>query len=183
MSETFPKAKFLQRGYDREEVDEFFDIARSAYEGGVPAEEFSYPQVQQAAFELVRGGYRTTEVDAALTRLESAFLQRDRADFIAVNGETEWFSQTSERATDLYPRLLRPRGERFSHPKSGKGYNTEEVDDLLDRLTGYFDQEEELDPRDIRGALFKSARRKKSYDEAQVDAFLAVAASVLMSVQ
>ena len=60
---------------------------------------------------------------------------------------------------------------------------TQIVDDLLDRLTGYFDQEEELDPRDIRGALFKSARRKKSYDEAQVDAFLAVAASVLMSVQ
>ena len=183
MSETFPKAKFLQRGYDREEVDEFFDTARSAYEGGVSAEQFSFPQVQQAAFELVRRGYQTTEVDAALNRLESAFLQRDRADFITVNGENEWFTRTSERATDLYPRLLRPRGERFSHPESGKGYDSEQVDDLLDRLTDYFDQQGDLDPRDIRNALFKATKRKKSYDEAQVDSFLRVATSVLMSVQ
>lgn len=183
MSDTFPKAKFLKRGYLPEAVDAFFGQARTAYEGGVPAEQFSYMQVQQVSFPLVRGGYDTVVVDQALNRLETAFLQRDRADFIAVNGEAEWFAKVSERATDLYPRLLRPRGERFSRPETGKGYNAEQVDDLLDRLTQYFDQQASLTPEDVKGTLFKAAPKKKAYDEVQVDSYLGVATSVLMSVQ
>lgn len=183
MSETFRKAGLMRRGYDPQAVDAFFNRARSAYEGGVPAEEFSYVQVQRASFPLKRRGYDTREVDAALGRLEAAFLQRDRMDFIAVNGEAEWFARASQRATDLYPRLLRPRGERFSQPEKGKGYRAEEVDDLLDRLTRYFDQQEELKATELRTALFSSAKREKAYDEAQVDAYLGTATTVLMSVQ
>lgn len=183
MADEFPKVNVLTRGYDPQPVQEFFKKAREAYEGGVPSEVFSAEDVRRAAFPLKRGGYNTAAVDSALNRLESAFVQRDRADFTAVHGEAEWFGQVTQRATALYPRLLRPAGDRFAHPEGrGKGYDCQQVDELLDRVTAYFDEHQQLEVADVRFALFDSASGTKAYDEAQVDTYLAAVVNVLLSV-
>ena len=182
MSDSFPKVSVFKRGYDPKLVDEFFTEARSAYEGGVPAEQFSAEQVRQATFLLKRGGYACEAVDAAMSRLEDAFIQRDRADHIAVNSESAWYERVADRATTLYPRMLRPRGERFSHPASGRGYNAQEVDDLLDRLADYFDDRGEVTVEDVRLATFRDAKGTKAYSEGPVDAYLGRAVEILLAV-
>ena len=48
----FPRVGFFSKGYDRGQVDAFFEDARRAYEGGVPPEQFSAEQVRLATFEL-----------------------------------------------------------------------------------------------------------------------------------
>ncbi|WP_165217958.1 DivIVA domain-containing protein [Schaalia sp. ZJ1691] len=182
MSDAFPTVSVFRRGYDPESVEAFFEDARRAYEGGVPAEEFSAVQVRQATFTLKRRGYQIEAVDAAMNRLEAAFVQRDRADHIAVNGESAWYDRIADRATTLYPRLQRPRGERFSHPESGRGYDKSAVDDLLDRLAGYFDDRNDISVQDIRRAVFPPARGKKAYVEGPVDAYLGRAIEILLAV-
>ena len=117
MSDSFPRVSFWRHGYATERVDAFFADARQAYEGGLPAEQFSAQQVRQATFPLKRRGYAIDAVDSAMSRLEAAFVQRDRADHIAVNGEAAWFEKVAERATTLYDRLMRPRAS-VSHTRN-----------------------------------------------------------------
>ena len=74
MTDAFPRVSIFRKGYDPESVDAFFEDARRAYEGGVPAEQFSAEQVRQATFALRRNGYRIDAVDSAMNRLEAAFV-------------------------------------------------------------------------------------------------------------
>ncbi|WP_022868423.1 DivIVA domain-containing protein [Schaalia vaccimaxillae] len=182
MSDAFPTVSIFKRGYNPESVDAFFEDARRAYEGGVPADQFSAEQVRQATFTLKRRGYRIESVDAAMNRLEAAFVQRDRADHVAVNGESAWYERVADRATTLYPRLQRPRGERFAEPESGRGYEKSAVDNLLDRLAAYFDDSADITVDEVRHSVFKAARGKKAYAEGPVDAYLGRAVEILLAV-
>lgn len=182
MTDSFPRVSLFSHGYDPQAVDAFFEDARRAYEGGVPAEQFNAEQVRLATFRLKRRGYRIADIDAALSRLEAAFVQRDRADHIAVNGEAAWYQMVADRATTLYPRMLRPRGERFAHPKGEVGYNAAQVDDLLDRLEAFFNDQGLVHADDVRHAVFKPARGKKAYAEGPVDAYLGRAVDILLAV-
>lgn len=183
MSDAFPTTGFWRHGYARKNVDLFFKDARRAFEGGVPAEQFSAQQVRQATFPLKRGGYQIDAVDAAMNRLEAAFVQRDRADHVAVNGEAAWLEKIADRATTLYERLLRPRGDRFARPSSGRGYDKDAVDDMLDRLIAYFDSGVPLSVDEVRLCVFPPARGKKAYAEGPVDAYLARAVEILLAVE
>ena len=178
----FPRVGLFSKGYDCEQVDAFFEDARRAYEGGVPPEQFSSEQVRLATFELKSRGYNIEAVDGAMNRLEAAFVNRDRADSVAAEGEAAWYDRVADRATTLYPRLQRPRGERFSHPTSGRGYACDEVDDLLDRIAAYFDEAGELTADEIRTATFRPKRGKKAYAEGPVDAYLGRAVEILLAV-
>ncbi len=181
MAATFPKSGTFRRGYKPDQVDQFFARAREAYEGGIPVSQFSAQQVQQVAFELKYGGYDTRAVDSALNRLEAAFVQRDKVDFISVNGESQWHAHVAEQATTLYPRLLRPDGDRFSRPPKGeKGYSAAQVDEMLGRITAYFDRGEPLTVGDVRFVLFDSAKGKSAYREDQVDAYLGRMVEILL---
>ncbi|QWW18808.1 DivIVA domain-containing protein [Schaalia sp. 19OD2882] len=182
MSNAFPRVSFFRHGYDPAGVDEFLEDARRAYEGGVPAEHFSSDQVRQATFNLRRRGYDIAAVDAAMCRLEAAFVERDRATHVAVNGEKAWFDKVADRATTLYPRLLRPQGERFAHPKRGRGYDAQEVDELLDQLAAYFDDRGEITVDEVRHAVFRPARGRRAYAEGPVDAYLGRAVEIILAV-
>jgi len=181
MADLFPTVKGWGSGYDRQEVEEFFDHASSAYEDG--GQEMDAGDVRTVAFELTRGGYDPAAVDAALDRLEAAFVQRRRADHIAAAGQEHWMEQVAERATTLYPRLVRPAGERFAPPRRGRGYEAAAVDAVLDKLVDYFDAGAPLTATQLRNATFPAARGSRAYAEGPVDAFLDRAVDVLLAVE
>lgn len=181
MENLFPTVGRWASGYDREEVEEFFERAKAAYENGEIS--MSSADVRSAAFDLVRHGYDPAAVDAALDRLETAFVQRDRSEFVSRNSQDAWMEQVAERATSLYPRLVRPRGERFAPPERGRGYQREAVDDLLDQLVAYFDEGAELSAADLRSATFPAASRSSAYAEGPVDAYLDRAIEILLAVE
>jgi DivIVA domain-containing protein len=182
-SSLFGTVSVLKTGYDKDEVDEFFDHARQAYEGRT-AQPLSAAEIQAATFDLVRGGYDTHEVDAALDRLESAFVARQRSEFVNVHGQEAWMGALAERARTLYGRLGRPDGEKFAPADRGQqGYDKDDVDALCDRLVGYFDRQEPLTSAEIRAATFGAARGADAYAEGPVDAFFARAVEVLLGVE
>ncbi|HLR56360.1 MAG TPA: DivIVA domain-containing protein [Actinomycetales bacterium] len=182
MAEMFRTVGRVRKGYSPEEVNEFFAHAREIFEGARPGT-MSPSQVQRTSFALVRGGYAPDAVDAAMDRIAQAFADLEREQFIPQYGEQAWITHLTEQAQTLYPRLARPAGERFAPPGRGKrGYDRDEVDDMCDRLIGYFDHGEPLSADAVRSASFTSRRKKNGYDEGSVDAFLARAVAIILAV-
>src|SRR5690625_2001530 len=181
MEDLFPTVGRWASGYDREEVEEFFERAKAAYENGRIS--MSSEDVRSAAFDLVRRGYDPEAVDAALDRLEAAFIQRDRSEYVANRNQDAWMELVAERATTLYPRLVRPPGQRFAPPERGKGYQREAVDVTMERLVAYFDEGKPLTAAELRSVTFPAASRSKAYAEGPVDAFLDRAIDILLAVE
>lgn len=138
--------------------------------------------VRAASFDWVRNGYDPQLVDAALDRLETAFVQRRRAVMIDAQGEDAWLEQAYAQAQSLYPRFARPDGERFADAE-GSGYSKAEVDEFVKRLEAYFAGTEQITATDVRSVTFKRARASKAYEESVVDAYLDRAVDVLLSVE
>ncbi|MBT0995732.1 DivIVA domain-containing protein [Cellulomonas sp. DKR-3] len=173
----------FRSGYDPDEVDEFFDHARAMYEQG-PAAALSAKDVRRVGFEMVRRGYATAAVDAALDRLESAFVARARAEHVAQHGQDAWMAQLGEQARTLYGRLGRPDGDRFAPPVGREpGYEPADVDELCHRLVAYFDQGVPLTSGEVRSATFRRRKGQHGYGEPAVDAFVARAVEVLLGVE
>ena len=180
----FPKVGALKLGYHPTQVEAFFDTARAAYEQpGAPEAALGPLEVRRTAFDLKHGGYQTAAVDSALDRLELAFVGRHRDQFIRQHGKDAWMQELAGRAQTLYPRLRRPAGERFAHPSGlGRGYKAAQVDDLLTRVTAFFDRGAPLSADEVRSATFGAARGSRAYDEPTVDAFLARMVDILLGV-
>ena len=183
MSGMFRTVSRLRMGYEQEAVDEFFDRARDTYEKGTIGD-LSGREVRSAAFDLVRGGYATGAVDAALDRLEAAFVARSRAHHVALNGQQAWMDLLAEQARSLYGRLSRPDGERFDTAPAGHvGYDPRDVDTFCHRLADYFDHGAALSAQDVRAVTFRRRHGAKGYREGPVDAFCARAVEVLLGVE
>ncbi len=184
MDDLFPHTSALRLGYHREQVAEFFTQARQAYERPAgAAAELTPLDVRRASFDLKHRGYSTAAVDAALDRLEIAFATRARDSYVRLNGQDAWMQQLAIKAQVLYPRLRRPKGERFSHPSGlGHGYSARDVDLLIGRVTAFFDRGEPLSASDVRSATFGRASGSRAYEERVVDAFLARTIDILLGV-
>lgn len=178
----FPHVGRWARGYDPDQVEEFFAKARVAYEGPVESA-LRGDDVRGTAFDLVRGGFEPSAVDEALDRLEAAFVRRERAAFVGKRSQEDWMALVAERATSLYPRLVRPNRRRFAPPHRGRGYDADQVDALLDRLVNYFDAGASLTAAELRTVTFRSAPKRRAYAEGPVDAFLDRAVEVLLAVE
>ncbi|NTV40215.1 MAG: DivIVA domain-containing protein [Demequinaceae bacterium] len=185
MNDLFPSAGFMKRGYHRGQVEAFFAEARSAYERPMLDDQaLSSLDVRRAAFDIARGGYKCGAVDSALDRLELAFASRARDQFVRAYGQQAWMTRLAESAQALYPRLRRPRGDRFRAPVgSRRGYDAREVDALVERLIVFFDRGEPLAPEELRNATFHRRGKRAAYDERTVDAFLARAVEILLGAQ
>ncbi len=181
MANTFKRVGTWSSGYSPQQVDEFLDKAKKAYAGD-ESQGIDEASVRSAAFQWVRNGYEPRLVDAALDRLESAFIQRRRARVIDTDGENAWLEKTYERAQTLYPRLLRPDGEKFADA-DGTGYSKTDVDVLMGRLADYFSGEAAMTSNDLRTAIFDRARGASAYSEAVVDVYLDRAVTVLLAVE
>ena len=184
MSSTmFSTVSRLRTGYTPEDVDELFDRARREYEGSASTG-LDAASIHRAAFGFTRGGYAFAEVDAALDRLESAFVAKERTEYVAQNGQQAWMALLAERARTLYGRLSRPAGEKFAPGSRGHwSYDADDVDALCTRLVSYFDRGEPITSTEVREAKFRRRRGRDGYAEAPVDAFLTRAIEVLLGVE
>ncbi len=179
--ETFERVGAMSWGYAPHEVDDFLTRAKRAYSSNVPSG-FDESTVRNAGFSRVRRGYDPVVVDAAMDRLEAAFIQRRRSQIITSQGESTWLNEIYEQAKSLYPRLLRPSGQRFADAE-GWGYLKEDVDALLEKLTAYFDGKAPLASNELRHVVFTQAKADKAYDAAVVDVYLERAVTVLVAVE
>lgn len=165
-------------GYHAGQVDEFIATARQAYE---TASGLNADIVQTKTFDLVRGGYRTDQVDQVLERLEDALRKAERDEFIAAHGEQTWDHQLISQLEELMGRLERPRGEKFRYAVAGMpGYDVDEVDVCMARITSHLQDEEHVRLKDVRNVTFGSVKGPRGYDEAQVDAFLQAVVELLV---
>lgn len=203
MARTFRRVGRLNSGYAPQQVDDFLARAKLAYaraqnvsdeaaqdagnsaefaDAGARGEMMDESTVREVSFDWVRNGYDPALVDAALDRLETAFVQRCRAAVLENEGEEAWLQRAYAQAQSLYPRMMRPAGSKFAQA-DGIGYAKSEVDDFLNRLSNYFNGTSELDASDIREVTFKKARGSQAYDEAVVDVYLDRAVNVLLAVE
>ena len=180
-SKGFRTVGFFDKGYAKDEVDDFLHKANEAYVGPLTPN-FDENTIRNAAFHRQRRGYLPADVDEALDRLEAAFIQKRRSLVVADRGENAWLNTTAQDAKSLYPRFFRPAGQRFADA-DGWGYSKSDVDALVDRLSDYFDGKVELSAKNIRDAVFSPAKGSSAYDEAVVDVYLERATSVLLSVE
>ena len=180
---TFPRARKGRLGYDIDEVEDFLEDARHAYTSGGPeAATIDADHIRTTAFSMVKGGYSTTHVDAALERLEDAFASRERDQRIAASGEEEWFAQARATAQEILDRVARPVGRKFQRVSVFTvGYAVKDVDAFADRVSGYFQSGEPLTTGDVRTIAFRAQRG--GYREAQVDLVLDTVTRVMLAVR
>jgi len=166
--------KAPSKGYDVAAVDEF--IAR-AQAGELP---LSSNDIRAAAFPVVKGGYSTVEVDAALERLEDTVADhehRQRIDRSGVDGAT---AEARALAQDILNRVAREPRRRFrAAPLFTYGYNRTDVDEFTDRIRAFYKDGGVLSRADVRGVTFRPALG--GYDEVQVDLLLAELVRVMLA--
>lgn len=173
-------------GYNVRQVDQFLGRARAAYArtGADTDPALTSRDVRTVSFDPAHGGYDAHAVDAALDRLEDAFVQRERDELVAAHGQDAWLAQLGKTAAALRGRLDRPDGERFRRPKkrTAQSYRIEDVDALCRLLIPYFEHNEPMSVDVVRRAVFASAKGAAGYEESQVDAFLDRVVEVLAAV-
>lgn len=179
---TFPHARKGKPGYDVDEVEEFLEAARLAYTSGDPDAAMSAEQIRAVAFTMRKDGYSTTHVDAALERLEDAFALRERERAVADGGDQAWYGTARETAQVLLDRFVRPAGHRFDRVSwFTVGYSTQQVDELADRIAGFFQTGEPISVDAIRTSVF--AAQRGGYSERQVDAVLDAVTETMLAVR
>ncbi|HET8957673.1 MAG TPA: DivIVA domain-containing protein [Microcella sp.] len=179
---TFPLASRGEPGYDTHQVDQFLSAARTAYADDADTS-LTSDEIRRTAFRVVRRrGYAADQVDAALERLEEAFAARERERAIAAQGEAAFYAEVRAAAQEIVDRLARPDRSRFRRvgPLT-RGYRTDDVDALCDRLAGYFQRGDAVAVHTVRSIAFRP--RFGGYDEAQVDFVLDTVIRVMLAVR
>lgn len=183
VSTTFPRARKSKLGYDIDEVEDFLEDARRAYQAErAEATLVSADSIRQQAFTMRKGGYLPVHVDSALERLEDAFANRERDRAFAQLGDQAWYAQARGTAQTILDRIIRPRGRRFKRVGIFTlGYSVREVDFFTDRITAYFQTAKPITVDEIRTVSFKPQRG--GYQETQVDLVLDHTTRVMLAVK
>jgi DivIVA domain-containing protein len=72
--QRFPRGRFLSRGYDIDEVDEFIDRVCASIDAQADEPDPSLEEVRKVAFRSRRGGYAEDAVDDTLDRIVELML-------------------------------------------------------------------------------------------------------------
>jgi DivIVA domain-containing protein len=138
--------------------------------------------IRRTAFDLSKGGYSPTHVDAALERLEDAFASRERERAFAEVGDAAWYARARHTAQAVLDRLDRPQGHRFNRVSAlSMGYNTKDVDEFGDRLMRYFQDGKPMSVDEVRTTAFRIKRG--GYRETHVDVLLDSVIDVMLAVR
>lgn len=157
--------------------------------------------IQDASFDIVKGGYAIPQVDAALERLEQAVTDKQTQYDIAQLGRVAWKAQTEAQFQELDRHAQRAEGQRFApaQPKT-PSYDRKQVDRLIDRVLAKAEAElerisagssgrqgPEADPTltspYVEDVSFTQRKGKHGYDERQVDYYLNACVNLLASLE
>lgn len=184
MSSTFPRARPSRLGYNVDQVEDFLEDARAAYSADAAAPTIvTAESIRTMAFDMQKGGYSTSHVDAALERLEDAFAGRERDHALQQSGgDSEWYQNARGSAQVILDRLARPEKERFDRVGIlTAGYDVSHVDAFAERLVDYFQHGKPMSIDEVRLVAFPLAKR--GYNEAQVDMLLDDIVTVMLAVR
>jgi len=170
MSSPFELASKHELGYDTIQVDQLIARARAQF-----ADErktlITASELRKTEFDLVRGGYQISPVDAAIDRLDDALAAIEIAAVLRHHGR-EIIDKVKGEATEmLFSRIERPARKRFS--STGwllRGYSRKQVDVLVELIDLHLTSGTRLNLDQVRRVVFKAKRA--GYNEAQVDAFI-----------
>ncbi|NEM91577.1 DivIVA domain-containing protein [Galbitalea soli] len=183
MSTTFPRSRKSKPGYNVDQVEDFLEEARRAYAADRDAPTVvTAESIRRTAFDIAKGGYSISHVDAALERLEDAFAVRERERVVAQIGDEAWFGRARATAQEVLDRLDRPAQHRFARTSPlTLGYHPKDVDAFGDRLTRYFQDGQPMSVDEVRTVAFRT--RRGGYNEAQVDLLLDAVVDVMLAVR
>ena len=120
-------------GYDPDQVDAFLDRAHALYES--EDAHLTQQDIQNVSFDLSKGGYDITQVDAALSRLEQAVVDKQTTREITEHGRVAWKAQTEELYRQVCEHADRGTGERFARGHDRRpSYDRKQVDRLIDQI-------------------------------------------------
>ncbi|MFR0604500.1 DivIVA domain-containing protein [Bifidobacterium pseudolongum subsp. globosum] len=196
---TIARVGKRKKGYDVHQVDAFLEQAHALYEAdGI---QLHRSDIQDASFDIVKGGYAIPQVDAALERLEQAVTDKQTQYDIAQLGRVAWKAQTEAQFQELDRHAQRAEGQRFApaQPKT-PSYDRKQVDRLIDRVLAKAEAElerisagssgrqgPEADPtltsQYVEDVSFTQRKDKHGYDERQVDYYLNACVNLLASLE
>lgn len=170
MINSFPNAEGKSRGYAKNQVDEFVELARVQF-ADPNLELVTASLIRNTEFDLVSGGYLVSAVDTAMDRLEDSFSAREVQRQKLLRGDHAVHDRL-ERVTEIVKvRLGRPKRRKFSRVNFlFRGYDRKQVDKLCLLIEYHLNQKEPLQINAIRRSIFKAKRG--GYSESQVDAFI-----------
>lgn len=183
-------------GYNPEQVDEFLERTHALYDS--EDAQLTQQDIQNVSFDLSKGGYVISQVDAALGRLERAVVDQQTAREIARHGRVVWKAQTEDLYRSLAVHADRAARQRF-RPGDAKApsYDRKQVDRLVDQVIDKAAAELGVDgvtaddvkdlvdvnSTSVANVIFTQRKGKRGYDERQVDNYLNACARLLSRIE
>ncbi|MEJ5921136.1 DivIVA domain-containing protein [Bifidobacterium thermophilum] len=183
-------------GYDVPQVDEFLERAHKLYES--EGMQLTQKDIQNVSFDMRKGGYAIAQVDAALTRLERAVVDKQTTWEITQHGRVAWKAQTEELYRQIAEHAKRPQRKRFA-AGTGKqpSYDRKQVDRLVDQIVdkaaaelaiGGADHDSakkdiDLNAQRVSNVIFTQRRGRRGYDERQVDYYINACVQLLSRIE
>ncbi|KAB8288950.1 DivIVA domain containing protein [Bifidobacterium ramosum] len=183
-------------GYDAAQVDAFLEHAHALYDSD--AATLTQRDIQNVSFDVAKGGYDIAQVDAALSRLERAVVDRQTAAQIADQGRVAWKAQSEELYRQIAAHAARAARERFRGGEKGHpSYDRKQVDRLIDDVVDKAAAElgvdgagqqtarglENVTAASVAGAVFTQRKGRRGYDERQVDYYLNACVQLLTRIE
>lgn len=172
-------------GYDPAQVDGFLERAHALYDS--EGAKLTQRDIQDVSFDVAKNGYVISQVDAALSRLERAVVDKQTTWEISQHGRVTWKAQTEKLYQEIAKHAERAERERFRSGNAKQpSYDKKQVDRLIDQIVDKAAASLGVDgvnPEDVRkladlnanavnNVVFTQRKGKKGYDERQVDYFL-----------
>jgi DivIVA domain-containing protein len=161
-------------GYDPEQVDGLLDRVKRQYDN--PNSRIVTPgMLSVAKFELVPGGYRIDQVDAAIAKVADDFEIREVTEKISKFGRGEIKKDNRKLIGMVAEVLARSPKERFN--PSRNGYRFKQVEQLLSLIKVTDGQLTGPEPMEIRTCELGSS--KSGPNRSEVNEFLAMVVTAL----
>lgn len=183
-------------GYNPEQVDEFLERTHALYDSDDA--QLTQQDIQNVSFDLSKGGYAISQVDAALGRLERAVVDRQTTREITRHGRVVWKAQTEDLYRSLAAHAERAERQRF-RPGDAKApsYDRKQVDRLVDQVIDKAAAElgvdgvsaddvrnlVDMNSTSVANVIFTQRKGKRGYDERQVDNYLNACVRLLSRIE
>lgn len=191
--ERVGKRKF---GYNVSQVNEFLERAHKLYVSDNM--DLTQKDIQEVSFDLERDGYVISQVDATLSRLENAVVDKATEYDIMHRGRVVWKAEIEDIYRTLLKHAKRAERQRFApgepkHPSYDRTQVDELVNQILDKIAislghrASWDTDEdilkEITDDFVSDVVFTQRVGKRGYDERQVDYYLNSCIRVLSKIE